>query len=51
MTVEECAQMVELTGELPSELISNGICPDCGKTLQMAGGCPVCFNCGWSKCG
>ncbi len=26
-------------------------CPDCGKKLEHEGGCVVCRNCGFSKCG
>ena len=27
------------------------ICPECGNELIFEGGCNVCKNCGWSKCG
>lgn len=26
-------------------------CPDCGSHLQHEGGCVICMNCGFSKCG
>lgn len=26
-------------------------CPDCGTKLVAEGGCVVCKNCGWSRCG
>lgn len=26
-------------------------CPECGETLTFEGGCNICKNCGWSKCG
>lgn len=26
-------------------------CPDCGTSLQFAGGCYICPNCGHGKCG
>lgn len=26
-------------------------CPECGATLEHEGGCVMCRNCGWSKCG
>lgn len=26
-------------------------CPDCGKLVEHEGGCVVCRNCGYSKCG
>lgn len=33
-------------------LIVNGTsCPDCGSTVEFAGGCIVCRSCGYSKCG
>jgi ribonucleoside-diphosphate reductase alpha chain len=28
-----------------------GVCPDCGKEVEHEGGCVVCRNCGFSKCG
>ena len=27
------------------------ICPECGNELVFEGGCNICKNCGWSKCG
>lgn len=27
------------------------VCPDCGQELEHEGGCVVCRNCGYSKCG
>lgn len=29
----------------------NGLCPECGSTVEHEGGCMVCRNCGYSKCG
>lgn len=26
-------------------------CPECGELLEHEGGCVMCRNCGWSKCG
>lgn len=26
-------------------------CPECGARIEHEGGCAVCRNCGWSKCG
>ncbi len=27
-------------------------CAECGsENVQIAGGCPVCFDCGYSPCG
>lgn len=31
--------------------IDNNKCPDCGATLGHEGGCNICMNCGYSKCG
>lgn len=30
---------------------SDETCPECGSKLRYDGGCIVCPNCGWSKCG
>lgn len=30
---------------------SMAVCPECGKVLEHEGGCVVCRNCGYSKCG
>ncbi len=29
----------------------NGLCPECGSNVEHEGGCMVCRNCGYSKCG
>jgi ribonucleoside-diphosphate reductase alpha chain len=29
----------------------DGICPECGKKLEHEGGCVICRECGFSKCG
>ncbi|MPM93134.1 hypothetical protein SDC9_140270 [bioreactor metagenome] len=26
-------------------------CPECGSKIQHEGGCMICMNCGFSKCG
>ncbi|MCL5773262.1 MAG: TSCPD domain-containing protein, partial [Firmicutes bacterium] len=32
--------------------IANGTsCPECGNSVEFAGGCVVCRSCGYSKCG
>ncbi|MDL2294366.1 vitamin B12-dependent ribonucleotide reductase [Ruminococcaceae bacterium OttesenSCG-928-D13] len=28
-----------------------GACPDCGAAIQHEGGCTICRNCGYSRCG
>lgn len=30
---------------------TGAVCPECGGNLRFEGGCNVCPNCGWSKCG
>ena len=30
---------------------TGGACPDCGKPVEHEGGCVICRNCGYSKCG
>lgn len=30
---------------------SHEVCPDCGEHLTYEGGCTICKNCGYSKCG
>lgn len=34
-----------------SDLESQSTCPECGKPVEHEGGCMVCRNCGFSKCG
>lgn len=37
---------------VPGESIENdSICPECGSILEHEGGCNICRNCGFSKCG
>lgn len=58
---EEIEETVSCTGKCTncsecaslSEKISNthARCPECGEPLIFEGGCNVCKNCGWSKCG
>ena len=31
-------------------LYSRGVCPECGGIMRDGGGCPVCLECGYSKC-
>ena len=30
---------------------SQSVCPECGKLVEHEGGCVICRNCGFSKCG
>lgn len=34
-----------------SEVMWIGACPECGGTVEHEGGCAVCHNCGFTKCG
>lgn len=34
----------------PTGEIKNVVCPECGTTIQMAEGCFICLNCGYSGC-
>ena len=40
----------EVNGD-PSALKFAKECPECGSLLEHEGGCVVCRECGWSKCG
>ncbi len=31
--------------------LTGAACPDCGKPVEHEGGCVICRNCGYSKCG
>jgi ribonucleoside-diphosphate reductase alpha chain len=33
------------------EVMRIGACPECGGTVEHEGGCAVCHNCGFTKCG
>jgi ribonucleoside-diphosphate reductase alpha chain len=35
----------------PVFIDGEGHCPECGKVVEHEGGCMVCRNCGFSKCG
>ena len=36
---------------IPEREVRGEVCPDCGSTLYQEGGCTVCKNCGYGKCG
>ena len=36
---------------MPEREVKGELCPDCGSTLYQEGGCTVCKNCGYSRCG
>lgn len=37
--------------DVPSNSGEIHTCPDCGTTVEHEGGCVICRNCGFSKCG
>ena len=34
----------------PSGEVKTVTCPECGNTIEMAEGCFICLNCGYSGC-
>lgn len=38
-------------GKHDNEVIFIGACPECGGAVEHEGGCAVCHNCGFTKCG
>lgn len=34
-----------------NEVVPTGSCPECGAAVEHEGGCMICWNCGFSKCG
>lgn len=47
-TAEEELDDVIVSDELSEK---NNVCPECGSILEHEGGCNICRNCGYSKCG
>ena len=45
VVVEEVKSSSQPTGE-----IKKVVCPECGNTIEMAEGCFICLNCGYSGC-
>ncbi len=48
---EDLNQVVNEIHETQTSKNSKSICPECGFELEHEGGCVVCRNCGWSRCG
>jgi len=46
-----CANPREAENAEPVNLALITVCPECGKLVEHEGGCVVCRNCGFSKCG
>lgn len=38
-------------GKHDNEVIFIGACPECGGAVEHEGGCAVCHNCGFTRCG
>jgi ribonucleoside-diphosphate reductase alpha chain len=38
-------------GKHDKEVIFMGACPECGGAVEHEGGCAVCHNCGFTRCG
>jgi ribonucleoside-diphosphate reductase alpha chain len=38
-------------GNIHEEIMIIGACPECGGAVEHEGGCAVCHNCGFTKCG
>ena len=45
--IEEIDDETEISNDLDFQ---NPVCPECGSTLYMEGGCVICRDCGWSRC-
>lgn len=41
----------EIQSSKKTDISDKPKCPDCGSELVYEGGCNICRNCGWSKCG
>lgn len=48
--VEETPTVEETVAEEPTGEIKTVVCPECGNTIEMAEGCFICLNCGYSGC-
>lgn len=48
---EGCVESVKTKTDVITEVDGQIKCPECGETLIHEGGCNICKNCGWSKCG
>lgn len=54
---DDMVDAADCASAVPSEqkVSNNGnnavTCPECGNELVFEGGCNICKNCGWSKCG
>ncbi len=49
-TEEKVEEIVEVVSEEPTGEIKTVTCPECGNSIEMAEGCFICLNCGYSGC-
>ena len=47
----DCASAVPSEQQVSNDGNNAVTCPECGNELVFEGGCNICKNCGWSKCG
>ena len=47
----DCASAVPSEQQVSNNGNNAVTCPECGNELVFEGGCNICKNCGWSKCG
>ena len=47
----DCASAVPSEQQVSNNSNNAVACPECGNELVFEGGCNICKNCGWSKCG
>lgn len=47
----DCASTVPSEQQVSNNGNNAVTCPECGNELVFEGGCNICKNCGWSKCG
>ena len=51
MDTSKKEKKVDLPKEKEKEEIAAEPCPSCGAPIVHEGGCVICLECGWSKCG
>ena len=42
---------VQQSQKVPASASEIHACPECGSVVEHEGGCVICRNCGFSKCG
>jgi ribonucleoside-diphosphate reductase alpha chain len=50
-SIESEPAPVKKTDMSPAEALHARFCPECGSKVEHEGGCVICRNCGYSKCG